>query len=77
MLVFAAPKTLENQDAGILPFTDGRSAHATVQSPFRSRFSSGTNKSNRSGAGSSASNLALELYSLQFKIICNYIVKKH
>jgi len=40
------------------------SVHATVQSSLRSRLGKlgGTNKSNRSGAGSSASNLALELF---------------
>jgi hypothetical protein len=55
MLVSVAPKTLETgspcQDAGVQPFTDGWSAHATVQSPFRSRHvtTGRTNKPIRGG----------------------------
>jgi len=47
MLVFAVLKTLE-QDAGVPPFTDGGSAHATVQSLLRSR-ADGTNTSTVQG----------------------------
>jgi hypothetical protein len=59
MLDFVVFKTLE-QDAGIQLFTDSWSAHATVQSPFRSCCKR-DEQIKPFGAGSSASNLALNL----------------
>jgi hypothetical protein len=56
VLVSAVLKTLE-QDAGVQPFTDGWSVHATVQSPFRSRPLGWDEQLNCLGTVSSASNI--------------------